>query len=40
MNFSIVSNTKNIIARKAKGIGAVNKVMDYLEGTVFGPYYF
>ena len=34
------SNTKNIIARKAKGIGAVNKVMDYLEGTVFGPYYF
>ena len=34
------TNTKNIVARKSKGIGAANKIMDYLEGTIFGPYYF
>ena len=34
------SNVKNIASRKAKGIGAGNKIMDYLEGTIFGPFYF
>jgi hypothetical protein len=34
------SNVKNIASRKAKGIGAGNKIMDYLEETIFGPFYF
>ena len=34
------TNTKNIVARKSKGMGAANKIMDYLDGTIFGPYYF
>jgi hypothetical protein len=34
------TNTKNIQARKAKGIGIVDQIMDMLTGTVFGPFYF
>ena len=34
------SNTKNILARKAKGAGIVDQIMGKLKGTVYGPYYF
>ena len=34
------TNTKNILARKGKGLGVVNQVMSKLEGTVFGPFFF
>ena len=31
-------NTKNIMARKAKGHGIVKQILDMLEGICFGPY--
>ena len=34
------SNTKNILARKSKGIGIVDQIMTKLRGTVYGPFYF
>ena len=34
------SNTKNVQARRAKGMGNVDQIMDILNGTVFGPFYF
>ena len=34
------SNTKNIESRRNKGFGIVNQIMNKLEGTVFGPFYF
>ena len=34
------TNTKNIQARRAKGIGIVDQIMDILTGTIFGPFYF
>ena len=34
------NNQKNIEARKAKGVGVINRLMAKLEGTVYGPYYF
>ena len=34
------SNTKNVQDRRAKGMGNVDQIMDILNGTVFGPFYF
>ena len=33
-------NTKNILARRAKGVGIVDQVNKILEGTVYGPFIF
>ena len=33
-------NTKNIEARKSKGIGVVNQIMCILNDIIFGPYHF
>ena len=37
MNSNDGNNKKNILARKGKGLGVVNQVMNKLEGTVFYP---
>ena len=34
------SNRKTIEDRKAKGQGAINKIMSILDETCFGPFYF
>ena len=33
-------NTRNISARRARGIGIVDKIINYLNDVFFGPYYF
>ena len=33
-------NKRNIEARKGKGLGAINQIMNILEDVTFGPYYF
>ena len=33
-------NTKNILARKSKGIGIVDKICNHLNNVFFGPYHF
>ena len=33
-------NTKNLAARKAKGVGIVDKIMTILNDVFFGPYFF
>ena len=33
-------NTTNVQARRAKGMGNVDQIMDILNDTVFGPFYF
>ena len=33
-------NTKNVKARRSKGVGIVEQILKILGGTIYGPYYF
>ena len=42
--FSLISadgsHTKNVLARKNKGVGVINQISQILDSIVFGKYYF